>query len=322
MRTLYNKFFSVDTLARIMATVTPLLIMKEYITQQFRSLLPSYIERIVHFDTQKGTTNEVYVGWRNMYSMKRATYELLGLTREGYYMFVIWNKMQGIYEHILLRGELVEKALEIKNIYNMWALHEQAIVLLLSNYVRYASINKDNILGLTLNRKDVTKRLKPFMLSLNIEDNVCPSALYMLLAYLDNDLVHMLTMKTSICTYMNYDMEEMPIPYADQYIISSNLASHPVTPCAPTMYEDIQQATKDPAPAPVPVDIQEDLSEVEELHEQPAAPSEEPIVPPEKLSCSAPTKSYRSLMKNACMNLKSPHGGAGRSATYAKNKAV
>lgn len=296
MRTLYNRFFSVDTLARIMATVTPLLIMKEYITQQFRSLLPSYIERIVYFDNKNGHTDTIYVGWKNMYSMKRATYELIGLNREGYYMFVIWNKLESRYEHIFLRGELLEKALEIKNIYNLWALHEDAIVLLLANYVHYASYNKDNILGITLNRKDVTKRLKPFISCLNIEDNVCPSALYMLLTYLDHDLVHILTMKTSMCTYMNYDMEDIPIPYADQYIICSKVANSPVTPCAPIVYQDVL--------APSPESLEEEPTEPEELHEEPKESKEpkeshEPHIP---------------MMKNTCH--------AGRSATYVKNKAV
>ena len=295
MRSLYNRFFSVDMLAKIMATVTPLLLAKEQFSQYFKSLFPSYIERIVHFDNKGGKTHVVYVARNNMYSMKRITYELLGLTRDGYYMFVVWNSFRSKYEHILLRGELVEKALEIKHIYNLWALHEHAIVLLLSNYVQYASVVNEKILGLTVNRKDVSKKLKPFMPSINIEDNVCPGALYMLLTYLDNDVVHMMTLKTSMCTYVNYDMEEVPIAYADQYIISSNLTSHPVTPCAPTMYKDVHQVKSH-----APTDIEEDQNDVEELHEYPAQqpPSQEP----------------------PAQELKSPRDRDSKNSAYIKNK--
>jgi hypothetical protein len=360
MRAVYNRVFSVDTLSKIMATVTPLLIVKEHIVYYFRSLVPSYIERIIHFDIKKGSTDVVYVGWKNMYSMKRATYNLLGLSREGYYMFVIWNKLHRKYEHIFLRGELVEKALEIKNIYNIWALHEEAIVLLLSNYVQYASIYKDTILGLTLNRKDITKKIKPFTRSLNIPDNACPSALYMLLTYLEDDVVHILTMKTSMCTYINYDMEEIPIPYGDKYIICSNSASNSIIPCTPTIYQDAEQEKKENKLVSVPTDVEEDLSEVEELHEQPcliqaseqkesiigspastpastpynpsiAAPASTPnVTAPAPLSPSSPpsppslspTKSYHSLVKKACANIISPRGDVGRLDGYVKNKAV
>ena len=244
-----------------------------------------------------------------MYSMKRVTYELLGLTRDGYYMFVVWNSFRRKYEHILLRGELVEKALEIKHIYNMWALHEHAIVLLLSNYVQYASVVNEKILGLTVNHKDVSKKLKAFMPSINIEDNVCPGALYMLLTYLDDDLIHMMTLKTSMCTYVNYDMDEVPIAYADQYIISSNLTSHPVTPCAPTMYQDVHQV-KSHAPTDIEEDLDLNLNDVEELHEHPA---QEPLA-------QEPPVQEPPVQEPPAQELKSPRGRDSKNSAYIKNK--
>lgn len=257
-RSLYNRFFSVETMGKIMATVTPLLILKEHIGCYLKSLVPSYIERIVHFDTETGKTRAVYVAWKNMYSLKRSTYELLGLTKNGYYMIVLWNNIRQKYERIILRGELVERALEIRNISNIWMLRDFAAVLMLSNYVQYASIKSNSLLGITLNRRDVTKKLKPFMNSIHIENNVCPSALYMLLMYLEDDVVNVLDMKSSMCSYVDYDLNEVSVPYANEYLYPSG--ARPAEPCRPALYEDNPGKQDSEHSAP---------SEVEELHETP-----------------------------------------------------
>lgn len=262
VRSLYNKFFSVEMMGKIMATVTPLLILKEHIGSYLKSLVPSYIERIVHFDTETGKTREVYVGWKNMYSMKRSIYELLGLTKNGYYMIVFWNNIHHKFERIILRGELVERALEIRNISNIWMMRDFAAVLMLSNYVQYASIKSNSLLGITLNRRDVTKKLKPFMNSIHIENNVCPSALYMLLMYLEDDTVNVLDMKNSMCSYVDYDLNEISIPYANEYLYPSGVRL--AEPCRPTMYEDNLEKQNSEQSAPSAA------SEVEELHETPA----------------------------------------------------
>jgi len=246
-------------MGKIMAIVTPMLLLKEHIASYLKSLIPSYVERIVHFDTSTGKTRVIYVAWKNMYAMKCSTYEFLGLTNNGYYMFVLWNNIRQKYEHIILRGELVEKALEIRSISNIWMMRDFAAVLMLSNYVQYASVKNSKLLGITLNRKDVSKRLRPFMNSILLQDNVSPSALYMLLVYLEHDMVNILDMKNSMCTYIDYDLNEFIIPYGDEYIYPSR--SRPVEPCKPTMYEDIEDKNE--------ISEHSGPSEVEELHESP-----------------------------------------------------
>ena len=224
----YERYATIDTMSKIMAVVAPLLIAREELAGYLRSFIPSYVERIVHFDVDDGKISEKYLARKNMYSLKNGTYELMGLPRDGYYMFVVWNNLRLCYEHHVLKADLVEKALETKNVQNMWAFHDHGIVMMLSNFVAYSNIGASRILGITLNREDATKKLKPFMKSISIQNNVCPKLLYMLTRYLDNGAISMIALRNSCCIYMNDDMDEVLVGQANEYLVkpSSDICSH------------------------------------------------------------------------------------------------
>lgn len=106
MGSIYNRFFSVDMLSKAitaMVTISPLLIVKDHIIQYCKMFIPSHIDRIIYFGNKNGHTRTVYIGWRNMFSMKSLTDELLHLSKDGYFMFVIWNNNNGRYEHVFLQ---------------------------------------------------------------------------------------------------------------------------------------------------------------------------------------------------------------------------
>jgi hypothetical protein len=247
----------------LMAVVMPLVLLKNHLSSYLRSFMPSYVERIVHFDTKLGHTHVVYVAWKKLYSLKRATYEILGMPKDGYYMFVLWNSSKQKYDHIVLEVKLVEAALGIKNVYNMWAMNEFAIVLMLSNFVDYDRRRKNDILGISINHKDVTRRLRPFMPSITMENNVRPNVLRMLVGYLEGTPVHAIDIRSVHFMYTDYDLEEMVIDEANEYIVPVKMRSHPIVP----MSCDASSSEK-PSHVYTKEKSASGTSEIEELFEQ------------------------------------------------------
>ncbi len=266
---LVERYATIDTLSRIIATITPIIIAKDHIVNYFKSYIPSYVERIVHFDTENGKITEKYVAKKNWYSIKNGVFELMGLPKEGYYMFVVWNSFKLSYERYVLQADLVEKALETKNVHNMWAFHDYAIVLMLSNFVSYSNIGATRIVGISLNREDVTKMLKPFMKSLNIPNNVRPNLLYMLTRYLDHDNINMISLRNSLCMYTNDDMDEIRIGKSNGYLIRSSAESYPIhhTCCTDDEHEFKQDITHEHACARRSSNHSHCCDGIEELYE-------------------------------------------------------
>ena len=224
---LYRKYATLANFGHVMSFVTPLFVLTNQLFTYCKSYKPSYVERIIHFDTENGKITEKYIAWKNRYSIKNGLYELMGLPKDGYYMIVVWNNMKLSYEHYILQANLVEKALEIKNIYNLWTLHDDAIVFLLSNYISYTNISTGKILGIALNKEDVTRILKPFMKCINLPKNIRPNVLYMLTKYLNKEPIDKDLMVNSTCIYTNEDMDKININKANQYL-SSSPNSYPI----------------------------------------------------------------------------------------------
>lgn len=213
----------ISTLGKIMACITPLLVIKEHFQMCTNSFIPSYIERIVHFDTHYAKIHIKYIGRKNMYSIKNAHSDLMDLSETGYYLFHVWNKYNRKYEYYLLRTDLLTKALSIRNMNSIWAFHDYGIIQLLSNYIEYTLMNNSNnkILGITVNRKDETKVLKPFMSSIYIPNNITPFVLYMLSQYLRSERLYYVDAKGTECVYSDEELNEISIKKSDEYLISA-----------------------------------------------------------------------------------------------------
>ena len=234
---IYNKYATIHTLKNIMAIVTPILILKEQFVSYINSFIPSYVERIVHFDTEDGNVTERYIAYKKKYSMKNALYEMMDLPKDGYYMFVVWNNLKQSYEHFIFQANLVKSALEIRNVYNLWTLHDFAISIMLSNFVSYSTLGVSKIIGITMNGKDITNQLKPYIKCLSVPNNVRPNVLYMLSQYLNNDATNRTDMDNSTCTYITDDMDEKQINESNRYIMPSTVKNYPIYHVRPFLYE-------------------------------------------------------------------------------------
>jgi hypothetical protein len=170
--------------------------------------------------------------------MKNALYEMMDLPKDGYYMFVMWNNLKQSYEHFILQANLVKSALEIRNVYNLWTLHDFAISIMLSNFITYSTLGVPKIIGITINGKDVTKQLKPYIKCLSIPNNVRPNVLYMLSHYLNDDYdnINHKDANCAVCTYITEDMDEKQINESNKYIIPSILKNYPIYRAKPSLY--------------------------------------------------------------------------------------
>lgn len=261
---MYRRVVTVENVGKLMSMVMPVLIAKEHVRTYINSFFPSYIERIVHMDPSKGETKEIYVAFKKRYTIRNAVYDLLGLSKEGYYMFVVWNNMSLQYERYLIQANMLEKALEIKNIYNLWTLNEFAIILMLNNYVKYAGYGTNRIFQIFINRKDVTKKLRPFLSSISVPNNVRPNVLYMLVQYLNREEVNMIEMKSSFCVCTDYDLEEIRIPNATDYLFPQGTTDNPIMP---TIYREVELRAETDAMSSSTNQTNSE-SEVEEIFEE------------------------------------------------------
>lgn len=259
---LYDKYVTINTLKNIMAIVTPILILKEQFVSYINSFIPSYVERIVHFDTEDGNVTERYIAYKKGYSMKNALYEMMDLPRDGYYMFVVWNNLKQTYEHYIFQANLVKSALEIRNVYNLWTLHDFAISIMLSNFISYSTLGVSKIIGITMNGKDITNQIKPYIKCLSVPNNVRPNVLYMLSQYLNNDATIQTDMDNSTCTYITDDMEEIQINESNKYIMPSTVKKHPIYHVRPFLYDCGDDCDKEESE-----DVVEDENECEDCEE-------------------------------------------------------
>lgn len=212
----------VDTASKIMAYITPFIILKEHIQFCVNSLIPSYIVKIVHFDTKYAKINTKYVGRSNCYSIKNAHADMMDLPDSGYYLFHVWNKHNQKYEYYLLKANLLTLALGIRNMNYIWALHDYGIIQLLSNYYDYTLMGLDNkIIGITINHNDETKVFKPFMNSIHIPNNITPFVLYMLSQYMKSERLYYVDAKTTHCVYCDENLNEISIKKSKEYLITS-----------------------------------------------------------------------------------------------------
>lgn len=216
----HHKF--VDTASKIMAYITPFIIMKEHLQLYANSFIPSYIVKIVHFDTKFAKINVKYVGRNNYYSIKNAHADMMDLSDNGYYLFHVWNKYKMKYEYYLLKANLLTLALGIRNMNYIWALHDYGIIQLLSNYYDYTLMGIDNkIIGITINHNDETKVFKPFMNSIHIPNNITPFILYMLSQYMKSEKLYYVDAKTTHCVYCDENLNEVCVKEAKEYLITS-----------------------------------------------------------------------------------------------------
>lgn len=213
-----DRYVTLETLRKIFAVTAPLVMMKDTIVESCRQMIPSYVERIVHFDTETVTVTTKYVGRDKLYSTKRALYEMLDMPKSGYYMIRVWNNVSRRMESYILQADMLERALEIKNVYNIWAFHDFAIVLMLANFISYSNLCTSKIVGICVNGKDVTKTLKSFMLCINMPNNARPKLLYMLCRYLENEYINPSVATNSTCTIIDDEMDETHIKNANAYI--------------------------------------------------------------------------------------------------------
>lgn len=216
----HHKF--IETASKIMTYITPFIILKEHVQLCINSFIPSYIVKIVHFDTKYAKINVKYVGSSNYYSIKNAHADMMDLSDNGYYLFHVWNKHKMKYEYYLLKASLLTLALGIRNMNYIWALHDYGIIQLLSSYYDYTLADTDNkIIGITINHNDETKVFKPFMNSIHIPNNITPFVLYMLSQYTKSERLFYVDAKTTHCVYCDENLNEVRVKEAKEYLIMS-----------------------------------------------------------------------------------------------------
>lgn len=216
-----DQYDCMSKLSRVIAYITPFIVVKEYLHSVSKSLIPSYVERIVHFDTKYAKIHTKYVGRNHLFSMKRAHPELMELPQTGYYVFHVWNQLKVRYEYYVLRADLLTEALGIKNINYIWALHDYGVIQLLSNFVEYSTldINK-KIIGISINNnQDITKLMKPYMGSIHIPNNITPMILYMLTQYLKSERTLYIDALHTNCIYHDEELNDVLISKSKEYII-------------------------------------------------------------------------------------------------------
>lgn len=212
-------FSNHKTICKVMGLITSIVVMKERIRNYFCSFFPSYVNKIVHFDTKCAKIDTLYVAKKNMYSLTKGHTNLVDIPDTGYYMFHVWNSKKVMYEYYLLKANIVVNALGTKDLTNIWAFHDYGMIKLLSTFVDYNNFGfNKKMVGISLNNVDESKILKPFFGSIYIKNNVTPFVLFMLTKYMRYEKFFYIDAKNTSCIYSDEDLNDICINNAYDYV--------------------------------------------------------------------------------------------------------
>lgn len=151
-----------------------------------KSFIPSKILQVIYInpaDEVKAT--EIYNGL-NYFSWPNAHVKTRYLQNTGFYVFRVWNSHSGHIESYFVSASNLSKAFSMKSLFAFWALTDDGIIQILSDYVRVSACNL-SIFAIMRGTYDITSNryLQVFIKSLSIPNNITAEALLCLCDYIE-----------------------------------------------------------------------------------------------------------------------------------------
>ena len=147
-------------------------------------------------------STSLFPGWANSFCSNM----YLPYVKEGYYRIDVWNSNVSSNQHYYLSVKQLEKALGLRYLSSWWAMTDFGIITMLSSYVSMMQMNKNCILGITIDGKDVTHILKPYLISLSLKGNCTARSVCSLYCELSD--IDPKKMDTDEVIFIDYDMIE------------------------------------------------------------------------------------------------------------------
>lgn len=150
-----------------------------------KSFIPSKILQVIYInpaDEVKAT--EIYNGI-TYFSWPNAHVNMRYLQNTGFYAFRVWNSHSGHIESYFVSASNLSKAFSMKSLFAFWALTDDGIIQILSDYVRVSACNL-SIFAIMRGKHDITSNrdVQVFMKSLSIPNNITAEALLCLCDYI------------------------------------------------------------------------------------------------------------------------------------------
>lgn len=196
--------------------VTPILKVKNAIVDIANAFIPSQVYEIVHVDTDKSEVTSVH-SCTNFWFRPHFP---LSLNETGFYFIRVWDGLSRRPHNYFYSAAHLRDALGLKTLSTMWTMHDYGVQVMLRAHGLYASYWRNvfgivdqhgNDYGKDIHDLDITKCLE-------IENNITPKALTLLLKYLgymdpSSD--------AKITTIVDYNLSERTVG-DDDYILAKN----------------------------------------------------------------------------------------------------
>lgn len=141
------------------------------------SWIPFHVVSVDHFEADDGSLTSPLFRLFSKGAWRWASSHHLTMFAPdaGFYKIRTWNPHLGIHEHFFLSAQHLSEALQLRGLKSWWAMTDFGICVLLSSYMLNMSkmYRKDShaIFAITIDGKDATPLLKPYLSSLMCRNN-------------------------------------------------------------------------------------------------------------------------------------------------------
>lgn len=195
-----------ETFGRIIGYAT---ILREHVLNYMRTYCPPYVSEVVHIDPETRTIQPIYRAREYWYSWSLAhTGNMFAFSDEGYYAITVWNPWHGKYRWYFFHATTLQKIFGIMSLRFWWALSDMGIVMSLATYDLLMGHTK-TIFSITMEQKDITKRIQPYLWCLEHDPMITAEALCLLVFYLQGDCPKKNDCNRVVIT--DFDLEEYEV---------------------------------------------------------------------------------------------------------------
>lgn len=176
--------------------------MWDYLHRVLNIFYSSYIDTIIHFDVQTNKTVVLY----KLQSVLKFLKLHRRIPAHGYFLLILWNKLQRSYNYVLLRDQHLCDALHIDSCSELPRISQADVVHKLDKYIRdppwYASYK---IFDVEVDGIDEYMKLYPVLKSLYVPNNVTPHVIDMVHAWMTDTSYSKRRVVITGCDFVQYD---------------------------------------------------------------------------------------------------------------------
>lgn len=196
--------------------VTPVLKVKNAVVDFVNLFVPSQVYEIVHVNTEASEVTTVH-SRTNIWFRPHIP---LNLHETGYYFIRTWDGLTRQERNYFFSAAHLRDALGVKTLSTLWTMHDYGIQSMLRGHLLYSSYWRAVFGIVDQHGDDYAKDVHDLDLTtcLDMENNITPKALTLLLKYLGCMDPHG---EAKITTVIDYNLNERTVG-EDEYIIAKN----------------------------------------------------------------------------------------------------